>query len=397
MAKTSIKVFEFLEEVSKNLSDLATTELKFLTDLKMKEEGDTSFGMEDLSYYIRIAEELQFNLDLTEVRQYFPVDLVLSGIFKILNDLFGLKFKEVKDVESWHETVVLYAVVDSSSNELLGYVYLDIFSRPGKFAHTCVLSLQNGSSSQGMRQIPVTLLISQCPKKLDEYPSLMRFSDVVGLLHEFSHVVHHICNRSTFSRFSGLHVEGDFVEIPSHLLENWCYENVSLKMMSGLNKDNTKSISTEMCKLLKRKRDFFLGLKLKQEILICLFDQIIHSSESIDIVELVKDLHPKVMLGIPLLEGINPASMFPRSAIGYDATCYTQIWSEVFAADIFATKFQDDLLNLHAGLQFRNKVLAPGGTLDSFNILSDYLGRKPSIRSFFEIKARNCLPFPNVK
>ncbi|XP_020575057.1 probable thimet oligopeptidase isoform X2 [Phalaenopsis equestris] len=394
MAKTSSKVFEFLEELSNNLSDLATTELNFLKDLKMKEEGDASFGMEDLAYYIKRAEELHYNLDMAEVRQYFPVNLVFSGIFKLLEDIFGLTFKEVKDVEVWHETVKLYAVLEFSSNDLLGYVYLDIFSRHGKFTHTCVLSLQNGSSSsKGIEQIPVTLLISHCPKQFDECPALLRFSDVICLFHEFTHVVHHICNRAAFSRFSGLNVEGDFVEMPSHLLENWCYENLSLKMMSGFHKDITKSITTEICKSLKKKRDLFSGLKLKQEVLTCLFDQIIHSRDNIDIVELLRHLHPKIMLGIPLLEGTNPASCLPRSAICYDATCYSQIWSEVFAADLFATKFQDDLLNLHAGLQFKKKA---GGYREPFDILSDYLGRKPSIRPFVEIKARNSLPLAEI-
>ncbi|PKU72853.1 thimet oligopeptidase [Dendrobium catenatum] len=398
MAKSPSKVFEFLEEVSDNLSDLATTELNFLKELKLKEEGDTFFGMEDLLYYIRRAEELHFNLDMAEVRQYFPVNVVLSGIFKILQDIFGLKFKEVKNIEIWDETVNLYAVLDLSSKELLGYVYLDMFSRQGKFAHTCVLSLQNGcSSSKGIQQLPVTLLISHFPKQIDECPALLRFSDVISLFHEFSHVVHHICNRATFSRFSGLHVEGDFVEIPSHLLENWCYENISLKLMSGFHKDITKSITNEMCKSLKKKRDLFSGLKLKQEILTCLFDQIIHSSDNIDIVELLRHLHPKIMLGIPLLDGTNPASFLPRSAICYDATCYSQLWSEVFAADIFVTKFQDDLLNQHAGLQFRNKVLAAGGSKEPLDILSDYLGRKPSIQSFIQIKAKNSLPVPELK
>ncbi|XP_020083013.1 probable thimet oligopeptidase isoform X2 [Ananas comosus] len=385
MARTSSKVFEFLEEVSANLNDLATRELKVLKDLKRKEEGDSPFGMEDFLFYMRRAEEQQLDLEFGEVKQYFPVSLVLSGIFKIFQDLFGLRFEEVKDCETWHDTVRLFAVRDVTSNDLLGYFYLDTFFREGKFAHTCVVPLQNGwLASNGTRKVAIALLISQCPKQIDGNPALLRFSEVVSLFHEFSHVVHHMCNRATFSRFSGLRSEGDFIEIPSQLLERWCYESVSLKMMSGFHQDMTKSITSEMCKSLKRRHDSFAGLKLKQEILLCLADQIIHSSENVDIVELLKHLHPKVMLGIPLLEGTNPASCFSRLAIGYEAICYSYIWSEVFAADIFASKFQDDLLNHYAGLQFRNKVLAPGGAKDPLEILSDYLGREPSIRPFIE-------------
>eukprot|EP00268_Persea_americana_P024449 TRINITY_DN2385_c0_g1_i1.p1 TRINITY_DN2385_c0_g1~~TRINITY_DN2385_c0_g1_i1.p1 ORF type:complete len:138 (-),score=22.20 TRINITY_DN2385_c0_g1_i1:72-485(-) len=122
-----------------------------------------------------------------------------------------------------------------------------------------------------------------------------------------------------------------------------------------------------------------------------LFDQIIHSSENVDMVELLKHLHPKVMLGIPLLEGSNPASCFPRLVVGYEATCYSHMWSEAFAADIFSSKFQDDIFNQHAGLQFKKKVLAPGGTRGPMDLLSEYLGRKPSIQAYVERRTRNTL------
>ncbi|KAI4964921.1 hypothetical protein ZWY2020_057837 [Hordeum vulgare] len=114
-----------------------------------------------------------------------------------------------------------------------------------------------------------------------------------------------------------------------------------------------------------------------------LLDQIIHTNENVDIDDLIKDLHPKVMLGIPLLEGTSPASCFPRIAVGYDAVCYSYIWSEVFAADLFVTKFKDDLLNLHAGLRFRNKVLAPGGSKDPLEIITDYLEENHPCRLSF--------------
>ncbi|XP_077227429.1 zincin-like metalloproteases family protein isoform X2 [Tasmannia lanceolata] len=392
MAKASTKVFEFLEEVAAHLNELAIQELSVLKDLKRKEEGNSTFGVEDLLYYVRRAEEQKFDLDLGVVKQYFPVNLVLSGIFKLYQDLFGLRFDEVTEAEVWHNDVRLFSAVDFSSNEVLGYFYLDIYSRQGKYGHTCIVALQNGCISlKGARQIPVALIISQFQKQADGNPGLLHFTEVVNLFHEFSHVVHHICNRASFARFSGLRIEADFVEIPSRMLENWCYETTSLKMMSGFHQDITKPITDEMCRSLKRKRDSFSGLKLKQEILLCLFDQIIHSSENVDMVELLKHLHPKVMLGIPLLEGTNPASCFPRLAIGYEAACYSHIWSEVFAADIFVSKFEDNILNQYAGMQFKKKVLAPGGAKDPMEILSDILGRKPSIQAYVQRKTQSSL------
>ncbi|KAJ6771538.1 PROTEASE M3 THIMET OLIGOPEPTIDASE-RELATED [Salix koriyanagi] len=389
MAKTSTKVFEFLEDISASLTDLATRELALLKDLKKKEEGELPFGIEDLLYYVKRVEEAQFDLDFGALKQYFPVDVVLSGILKITQDLFGLRFQEVADAEVWHGDVSVFSVFDLSSGELMGYFYLDIYMREGKYGHTCVVALQNGAlPHSGQRQIPVALLISQIQKGNGGHSGLLRFPEVVSLFHEFGHVVQHICNRASFARFSGLRVDPDFVEIPALVLENWCYESFSLKLISGFHQDITKPISDEMCKSLKRWRNSFSMLKLKQEILYCLFDQIIHSTDNVDIVELFKHLHPKVMLGLPMLEGTNPASCFPRSAIGFEAACYSRIWSEVFATDIFASKFCDDLVNHHVGMQFRNKVLAMGGAKDPIEILSDFLGREPSINAFIDSKAK---------
>ncbi|XP_052311993.1 probable thimet oligopeptidase isoform X2 [Populus trichocarpa] len=388
MAKTSTKVFEFLEDISASLTDLATRELALLKDLK-KEEGELPFGMEDLLYYVKRVEEAQFDLDFGALKQYFPVDVVLSGILKITQDLFGLRFQEVADAEVWHGDVSVFSVFDLSSGELLGYFYLDIYMREGKYGHTCVVALQNGALSySGERQIPVALLISQLQKGNGGHSGLLRFPEVVSLFHEFGHVVQHICNRASFARFSGLRVDPDFVEIPALVLENWCYESFSLKLISGFHQDITKPINDEICKSLKRWRNSFSVLKLKQEILYCLFDQIIHSTDNVDIVELFKHLHPKVMLGLPMLEGTNPASCFPRSAIGFEAACYSRIWSEVFATDVFASKFCDDLVNHHVGMQFRNKVLAMGGAKEPIEILSDFLGREPSIDAFIDSKTK---------
>ncbi|KAE8023626.1 hypothetical protein FH972_009301 [Carpinus fangiana] len=388
MAKTPSKVFEFLEEISINLSDLAAKELNILKDLKKKEEGDVPFGIEDLLYYAKRVEEQKFDLDFGALKQYFPFNLVLSGVFKIFQDLFGLRFEEISDAEVWHGDVRVFSVFDLSSGELLGYFYLDMYTREGKYGHTCVVALQNGALSlDGTRQVAVALLISQFDKDIGGHPGLLRFSEVVNLFHEFGHVVQHICNRATFARFSGLHVDPDFVEIPAQVLENLCYERFALKLISGFHQDITKPIKDEICKSLKRWRHSFSALKLKQEILYCLFDQIIHSADNIDVVELFKHLHPKVMLGLPVLEGTNPASCFPRTAIGYEAACYSRIWSEVFAADIFASKFSGDPSNQHVGMQFRNKVLGPGGANEPVELLSDFLGREPSIQAFVDSKA----------
>ncbi|KAG4975400.1 hypothetical protein JHK87_032221 [Glycine soja] len=335
MAKTPKKVFEFLKDISTSLTGLALKELNILKDLKKKEEGEFPFGIEDLLYYVKRVEEQDYDLDFGEIKQYLPISVVLSGIFKIIQDLFGLRFEEIARADVWHGDVRVFSVLDLGSGELLGYCYLDLFSREGKYGHTCVLALQNSAlTSSGAHQIPVALLISQCQKDADGSSGLLRFSEVVSLFHEFGHVVQQICNRASFTRISGLCVDADFVEIPAQLLENWCYESYSLKLISGFHQE---------------------------------------------------------MLGLPILEGTNPASYFPSTVVGYEAACYSRIWSEVFAADIFTSKFCNDVSNQQAGMQFRNKVLASAGVKDPIDVLLDFLGREPSIQAYIENKVKYVL------
>ncbi|KAG5380368.1 hypothetical protein IGI04_028210 [Brassica rapa subsp. trilocularis] len=358
-----------------SLTDLAIREFSILKDLKRKEEGELPFGVEDLLYYIKRVEELQFDLDFGDIRQYFPVSLVLSGIFKICQDLFGIKIEEVTETDVWYYDVQAFAVFDSGSGKLLGYFYLDMFTREGKFSHSCVVSLQNNALfSNGACQIPVALLIAQFSKDGSGEALPLGFSEVVNLFHEFGHLVQHICNRASFARFSGLRVDPDFREIPSQLLENW--------------QDITKPLVDEVCKTLKRWRYSFSALKSLQEILYCLFDQRIYSDDDVDFGQLIRSLHPKVMVGLPVVEGTNPASCFPRAVIGSEATCYSRLWSEVFAADIFASQFGDGHPNLYMGLQFRDKVLAQGGGKEAMELLTSFLGREPSTQAYIESRTK---------
>nr|VDD01127.1 unnamed protein product [Brassica rapa] len=387
MSKTSTTVIRFLEGISSSLTDLAIREFSILKDLKRKEEGELPFGVEDILYYIKRVEELQFDLDFGDIRQYFPVSLVLSGIFKICQDLFGIKIEEVTETDVWYYDVQAFAVFDSGSGKLLGYFYLDMFTREGKFSHSCVVSLQNNALfSNGACQIPVALLIAQFSKDGGGEALPLGFSEVVNLFHEFGHLVQHICNRASFARFSGLRVDPDFREIPSQLLENW--QSFTLKLISGYRQDITKPLVDEVCKTLKRWRYSFSALKSLQEILYCLFDQKIYSEDDVDFSQLIRSLHPKVMLGLPVVEGTNPASCFPRAVIGSEATCYSRLWSEVFAADIFASQFGDGHPNLYMGLQFRDKVLAQGGGKEAMELLTSFLGREPSTQAYIESRTK---------
>lgn len=387
MAKSPVTVKSFLEDTSNKISPLAKKELAKLEAMKRQEEGDEPFGLYDMRYYIRKSEEADFNVDYETVKQYFPLNIVTAGLLQIYQDLLGLKFKEVSDPDVWHPEVQKFSVTDENTGENMGYFYLDLHPRDGKYTHACVCSLQPGCLMiDGTRQLPVGAMLANFTKPTTEKPSLLGHNEVETYFHEFGHLMHHICSRSVFAKFSGLRVEEDFVEAPSQMLENWCLESASLKMMSGHYEDTNQPLPQEIIEALMQKKRAFSGLLTKRQLLFGLFDQSIHMREKADTAAVLKELTPKVMEGLPMLEGTNFSASFGHMAGGYDAAYYGYLWAEVFSADMFETKFKGNVLSKSAGREYRDKVLAPGATKDAAVILREFLGREPTQEAFLRSK-----------
>ncbi|KAG6549911.1 hypothetical protein Mapa_008421 [Marchantia paleacea] len=387
MAKSPEKVKDFLESVSTRMSGVARKELKRLRAMKSEEEGNDVFSMYDLRYYINKAEEAEFKVDFEQIKQYFPIEVVTQGLLKIYQDLLGLRFKEVHRPQVWHQEVQQFAVFDAETGERMGFFYLDLFPRNGKYAHTCVCSLQTGCvQGDGSRQLPVAAMLANFTKPTREKPSLLSHAEVVTYFHEFGHVMHHICSRPSFARFSGLRVEDDFVEAPSQMLENWCFESSSLKLMSGYYKDTRQPIPNDICQALMKKRRSYAGILTKRQLLFGLFDQMVHTSSKVDTTGLLTKLHPEVMEGIQMADGTNFGASFSHIVGGYDAAYYGYLWSEVFSADMFASKFKWNVLSRATGREYREKVLRPGACKDGLDILEEFLGREPTEEAFLRSK-----------
>lgn len=392
MAKRPEKVNEFQERMLQQITPIAYKEMKLLQDLKEEEEGDSLVGLEDLSYYMQKAERRMLNFDTNELSQYLPINIVTPGIIKIYENLLGLKFQEKENDTVWHEEVQKYLVSDSETRKVLGIIYLDVFARDGKYTRACVVPLQPGCDvGKGQRQLPVAALLMSLTKSGSNSSTLLKHSELVTYFHEFGHMMHHICSRASFARFSGLQVENDFLETPSHMLENWCYEKETLKMMSAPGKDSKMGITDGICNVLKEKKRSFPALRsLRNHLFLGFFDQILHTEEKVDTELALKKLYAEVVLGMPMLEGTNlAAATLHLMSGGCDTQCYSHLWSEVFAADMFETKFKANLMNNIVGMEYRNKVLAPGATKDAIQILRDFLGRDPSVTAYLRMNGLN--------
>ncbi|XP_035228689.1 thimet oligopeptidase-like isoform X2 [Stegodyphus dumicola] len=388
MAKTAENVSEFLTQLWHKLTPLWDEERKYLLELKeeeCKEIGipfDGKLNVWDLRYYITKVEEKKYVVNQSKLREYFPLSVVTQGLLDIYQELLGLKFRKIEDAEAWNEDVQLFSVEDSSDEKLLGYFFLDLFPRMGKYGHAAIFELQPSCLlPDETRQIAVCAMVANFSKPQLDKPSLLDHNEVVTFFHEFGHVMHHICSQTDFAHFSGTNVERDFVEAPSQMLENWCWEREPLKRMSQhfLNKSELPEDSIDA---LLKSRLANTGYHNLRQIVLAMFDYKIHTNPEADTKQMYSDVQKEV-LGIEPSEGTHFACHFGHLAGGYDAQYYSYLWSEVYSLDMFYSRFKDGkVMNSEVGREYREKILKPGGSKDAYDMIIDFLGREPTQDAF---------------
>jgi len=392
MAKDPGTVKEFLGGLAGKVKALWEEEQQVM--LRMKEEEAKELGFEnsgkldfwDFRYYMAMVEEKQYAVDQEKLKEYFPMEVVTAGLMEIYQRILGLKFTKVEGGEVWHEDVEQWRVEDAATGHTIGYFYLDLHPRDGKYGHACMMQLQPGClGAGGRRQMSVVVMITNFSKPTAEKPSLLDHKEVETYFHEFGHVMHGICSTTDTSRFFGTNVERDFVEAPSQMLENWVWEEESLRLMSRHYKDETPLPKEMLDKLVASKNANAGGFTLRQ-VFLATFDQRLHSgSGPVDTATLIRDTY-KEIVGIDTIEGTNFAAIFGH-LVGYDAQYYGYLWSEVYSQDMFATRFaKEGVLNPETGLDYRRLILAPGGSLDGMELLRSFLGREPSQEAFLRSK-----------
>ncbi|CAE6426029.1 unnamed protein product [Rhizoctonia solani] len=389
MIKTSKAVIDFLDDLEEKLRPVGTKDRDTLLKLKEKEHTklglayDGEFYIWDYRYYDRLFVEESLSLDDALVKEYFPVDVVVPTILEIYQDLLGVEFQEVKG-NLWHPEVQQFAVWNAnakSKDDFLGWAYLDLFPRESKYSHAAVWPLQPGFDDENGRYYPTAAMVANLAKPTPGRPALMRHDDVVTFFHEMGHVFHGLLSRTRFGRFHGTSVARDFVEAPSQMLENWCWEPEVLKKMSS-HYEKKEPLSEDLIKKLIDSRYVNVGLFYLRQIFFGKFDIKVHTQDTQsptaehDYSTLWGKLREETSLvksGNNLTHG---QATFAHITGGYDAGYYSYAYSLVFAADMYKTIFKGKL--------YREKILRPGASRDEIDSLKDFLGREPNSDAFLE-------------
>ena len=254
MAKTTKTVDDFLGDLRTRLTQGGASEMEVLKALKkqelksMGEDFDGYYFLWDHRYYNRMMLEQDFSLDQEKLSEWFPLETSIRGMLTIFETLFGMTFVEITgddrsavspsgkgDDIVWHPDVQVFSVWDSEDqgSGFIGYLYLDLHPRPGKYGHAANFNLQPGFIQEnGTRRYPVTALVCNFSKPTPKKPSLLKHSEVTTLFHELGHGIHDLVSKTIYSHFHGTNVVRDFVEAPSQMLENWCWTPSQLKALS---------------------------------------------------------------------------------------------------------------------------------------------------------------------
>jgi len=392
MAKNPEVVAEFLHGLGEKLKPLWETEKQVILKYKKEEmeamgrKFDGKINKEDFWYYITAIKEKEFSVDQELLKEYFPIETVTRGLMDIYQTLLGLTFTKVEEgVKVWHKDVQLYRVQDTDSKETIGYFFMDMFPRDGKYGHAAVWQIQPGSLDKyGVRQKAVAGMVCNFPKPTTERPSLLSHAQVETFFHEFGHVMHGIASRTNTADFFGTNVEGDFVEAPSQMLENWVWEEESLKLMSGHYKTKDPLPLDLINKLIASKASFAGAYALRQ-LFFATYDMNLHTRGEADTVAIGAKMY-KDLLGIDRIEGGNIGATLGH-LVGYDAGYYGYLWSEVFSQDMFQTRFAaEGIMNPATGRDYREMILRPGATLDGGVMLRNFLGREPNQDAYLKSK-----------
>jgi peptidyl-dipeptidase Dcp len=385
MAETPQKVVSFLKELMVKAKPAAQKEFDELEAFAKELDTIDQLQKWDGAFYAEKLKQQKFSLDDEKLKPYFKLENVIQGVFTVANKLFGLQFEIDHTIDKYHEDVKTYRVKDAEG-VLVSVFYADFHPRPGKRGGAWMTSFKPQQKFHGIDDRPHISNVCNFTKPTTSKPSLLTFNEVTTLFHEFGHGLHGMLANTTYKGLSGTNVSWDFVELPSQILENWCYEKETLELFAT-HYETGEVIPMELVQKIKDSATFHEGMQTMRQLSFGLLDMSWHGSDLSHISE-VKQFETEAF-GDTALYPETPETCMSTAFShifqgGYSAGYYSYKWAEVLDADAFAYFKQEGIFNKTIATRFKETVLSQGGTVEPMDLYKAFRGQEPNPDALLE-------------
>lgn len=378
MAETPEQVLSFSNELLAKAKPAAKGEFKQLSNFA-KKDGIHQIQKWDGAYYSEKLKKELFDLDQEVLKPYFKLENVISGVFMVANKLFGLQFYEVDTIDKYHEEVKTYEVTDLN-NDFIAVFYADFFPRKGKRNGAWMTTYKDQWKKDNENSRPHISIVCNFTKPTTTKPSLLTFNEVTTLFHEFGHALHGMLANTSYPSLSGTSVYWDFVELPSQLLENWCYEKEALDLFARHYKTN-EPIPIELVQKIRDSSNFLEGMQTLRQLSFGLLDMSWHSEDPSKIKN-VKEFEANIFADTQLYPDIAENSMSTSFSHifqgGYSSGYYSYKWAEVLDADAFEYFLEKGIFDSKTAKKLVENVLSKGGTEKPMVLYKRFRGKEPN-------------------
>ena len=378
MAQNPEKVQTFLNDLLAKAKPAAEREFAQLTAFAKELDGIDQLEKWDGSYYSEKLKQKLFSLDDELLKPYFKLENVLHGAFTIAEKLYGITFKEVFDIDKYHEDVQTFEVLDENNN-LVAIFYSDFFPRKGKRNGAWMTSYKSQALKNGINERPHVSIVCNFTPPTETKPSLLTFNEVTTLFHEFGHALHCMLANTTYPSLSGTSVYWDFVELPSQVMENWCYEPEALALFAK-HYETGEIIPQQYVDKIKESASFLEGMATLRQLSFGILDMTYHGKSQT--ITDVKTFEKQAMEGTSLYPDVAENCMSTSFSHifqgGYSSGYYSYKWAEVLDADAFAFFQEKGIFNKEVATKFKDNVLSKGGTELPMELYKRFRGQEPN-------------------
>ena len=404
MAKNGAKADKFVSELKDKTVPFFQQENKELEEFKAEKTGAPVGGLQpwEVGFWSEKLKKERYDFDDEDLRPYFPIQSVLKGMFELATQIFGLIIKEQpthykgKTIDNglstgatpqsvWHEEVRFYDLIDSHSEKHLGSFYADWHPRSSKRAGAWMNYFKTGEpTDNGDREPHLGLICGNLTAPTPTKPALLTHYEVETVFHEFGHLLHHLCGNVPHRSLNGVNVPWDFVELPSQIMENWCWERESLDLFARHHETN-ETIPEDLFQKMLRARNFMAGNTMMRQLAFAKLDLHIHRNLARQEFGSLESSLQETLKGYLPKRKTTPRTIVLRfshlfsSPVGYAAAYYSYKWAEVLDADAFTRFKKEGIMNKETGIDFREKILSKGNSVPPDQLYRDFMGRDPEV------------------